>query len=116
MTPTEIRACIRRAARACIEKDADAFASLFLAEGEIVLSRDRLVGQTAIAQATAAYFTTCEAIAIDIRRILVDGSSAVVEWSWQDCNAGKEECNSTDNAIVIDFQDDAIARWREYRS
>jgi uncharacterized protein (TIGR02246 family) len=116
MTPETIRACVQQSVQACTNRDAAAFAALFLADGEIVLPRDRLVGRTAIAQATADYLATCDAIAIEIRRILVEGNCAVVEWSWQDRKTETGQGDRTDNAIVIDFKDGAIACWREYRS
>ncbi|MDY7013015.1 MAG: nuclear transport factor 2 family protein [Cyanobacteriota bacterium] len=116
MTSKTIYDCIQAAVRACTEKDARAFASLFLPEGEMVLRNDRIVGRDEIARVSAKYLATCEAIAIEVRRILVDGDCAVVEWTWQDAKRGNGQRNVADNAIVIDFKEGAIARWREYRS
>ncbi|MBD2577759.1 nuclear transport factor 2 family protein [Oscillatoria sp. FACHB-1406] len=109
MTAEEMRDCIRQAAQACREKDAIAFSRLFLPDAEVVLSNGAcLVGRAEIARVTAAYFERCGEIAIAIHHIVVEGNSAVVEWSWQ-------EGTLTENAIAIDFRSGAIAAWREYR-
>ncbi|MDY6784802.1 MAG: nuclear transport factor 2 family protein [Cyanobacteriota bacterium] len=116
MTPETIRTCIQAAVRACTAKDARAFASLFVPEGEMVLGNDRIIGRDEITRVSAKYLATCEAIAIEIRRILVEGDCAVVEWTWQHTKSGNGQRKSADNAIIIDFKDGAIAHWREYRS
>ncbi|NJO90868.1 MAG: nuclear transport factor 2 family protein [Chloroflexia bacterium] len=116
MTPETIRTCIQAAVRACIAKDAGTLASLFLPKGEMVIRGDRIIGRSEIARVSAKYLARCDRIAITIHRILVEGDCAVVEWTWQDAKSGNGQQNVADNVIVIDFQDGAISRWREYRS
>lgn len=109
LTADEIRDCIHRAVQACQDKDAIAFSQLFLPDAEVLLSNGtRLIGRTEIARVTATYFERCGEIAIAIHRIVVEGSCAGVEWSWQ-------EGQLTENAIAIEFQQGAISCWREYR-
>lgn len=116
MTPETMRACIQAAVCACTAKDSRALASLFLPKGEMILQNKGWVGRSAIERVSAQYLASCEAIAIEVHRILVEGNCAVVEWTWQNTNSGNRQPNITDNVIIIDFQENAIARWREYRA
>jgi uncharacterized protein (TIGR02246 family) len=114
MTPETVRSVIKQARDAWIAGDADAFASLFLADGEFIVPGNRWVGQVAIRQVAADFSTAYVDIKIDIRRIVVEGSQAVVEWHWQETEKATGKSGSADDAIVIDFQDQYISRWREY--
>ena len=139
MNPEEIRAIIRRAADACTARDAEGFAALFAETGEIILSgetrsaslqeqqekqensasgsmrENRLAGKAAIQKATVNYLAVLAEVKIEIRRILVEGEQAAVEWRWCDLNlaTGRDRC--ADNAILIEFNSGLIARWREYK-
>ncbi|MCW6037943.1 nuclear transport factor 2 family protein [Spirulina subsalsa FACHB-351] len=113
MTPVEIRDCIRQAAAACIAQDGQAFAALFHPEGELVLPGSRIVGKGEIEQVTTKYLGTCENIRIQIQRVIIDGMQAVVEWLWLD-EKKSGQFSYAENAIVVDFQEGLIVRWREY--
>ncbi|NER32690.1 MAG: nuclear transport factor 2 family protein [Oscillatoria sp. SIO1A7] len=137
MNPEEIRAIIRRAADACSARDAESFAGLFAETGEIILSgetrplqekqekqensasgtmrENRLAGKAAIQKATVNYLAVLAEVKIEIRRIVVEGEQAAVEWRWCDRSlaTGRDRC--ADNAIFIEFNSGLIARWREYK-
>jgi len=114
MTPDEIRRLIRQAGQAWIAGDADTFAGLFTSDGEFVVPGKRRQGPSAIREVLAGFAQGYSDIKIDIRRIIVDGDQAVVEWYWEDTKNATGVRNRADDAIVVDFKDGRISRWREY--
>jgi uncharacterized protein (TIGR02246 family) len=115
MRPETIRAIIQQAAHACMTKNAQAFAALFAVNSEIILPGHHLIGKAAIQKITADYLCTLIDIKINIKRILVEGDQALVEWSWEDCNKHTGQKHFRENAIVLDFKYGLIFRWREYQ-
>ena len=113
MTSEQCRSIIQQAAQAWITGDADAFASLFLADGELIVPNNRWVGFAKIRQVTADFVADYE-VEITIQRIIVEGNQAVVEWNWSDKEKATGKCNQAEDAIVIDFREGKICRWREY--
>ena len=114
MKTDEIRALIEQAGRAWITGDADAFAALFAPDGEFVVPGKRWQGQSAIRETLASFATRYSDVKVDIRRIIVEGDQAVVEWYWEDTKNETGTRNRADDAIVVDFRDGRISRWREY--
>lgn len=111
--PVEIRAIIQQARDAWVNGDADAFASLFTADGEFLVPGNRWVGQAAIRQVAAEFAANSVGVTVEIRRIIVEGNQAVVEWDWEDTDSSGRR-NRADDVIVVDFVDGQISRWREY--
>jgi uncharacterized protein (TIGR02246 family) len=114
MTPNEIRTMLKQASRAWVTGDADAFAALFTPEGEFTVPGKRWQGQAAIREVAAGFADRYSNVQIDIRRIIVDGNQAVVEWRWEDLKKATGVRSKADDAIVVDFEDRLISRWREY--
>jgi uncharacterized protein (TIGR02246 family) len=112
--PEKIKATIRRARDAWMRGDADAFASLFSPDGEFILPGNRWVGQEAIQQVVAEFAASHSEVKIDIKRILVEGEQALVEWHWQDRETLTGRHSRADDAIVIEFKAGKIVYWREY--
>lgn len=113
MKPEDIQRMIQNARNAWMAGDAEAWAALFSTDGEVIVHGNRWVGQDAIRKALADFAAGSSSVKIDIRRIIIDGNQAVVEWYWQDQDkAGRR--NQADDAIVIDFKANRIIRWREY--
>jgi uncharacterized protein (TIGR02246 family) len=111
--PEQMQQMIQQAREAWIAGDADAWATLFTTDGEMIVHGQRWVGQQQIRQALADFTAGTSAVKIEIRRIIVDGNQAVVEWYWQDQDkAGRR--HQADDVIVIDFKANRINRWREY--
>ncbi len=113
MTSEQCRSIIQQAAEAWIEGEADTFASLFLPDGEFIVPNNRWVGTAKIKQVTADFAADYE-VKIAIRRIIVEGNQAVVEWNWSDREKATGKCNQADDAIIVDFRVGKITRWREY--
>jgi uncharacterized protein (TIGR02246 family) len=114
MKPEEIRERIQQAANAWMTGDADAFAELFIPNGEFIVPGDRWSGRGAIRQVAADFAAAYADVQIEIRRIVVDGNSAVVEWHWQETAVATGKRGVADDAIAIDFHNGFISRWREY--
>ena len=114
MKPDEMRAMIERAGQAWVAGDADAFAALFVPDGDFIVPGKRLRGQAAIREVLAGFAERYSDVKVDIRRIIVEGDRAVVEWYWEDTKNATGVRNKADDAIVVDFRDGRISRWREY--
>jgi uncharacterized protein (TIGR02246 family) len=113
MAPTQIQQIIQAARNAWVAGDADAWAALFVPDGEMIVHGRRWVGQTEIRRALADFTAGSAGVKIEIRRTIIDGNQAAVEWDWQDQDkAGR--INRAEDIIVIDFAGDRISRWREY--
>jgi uncharacterized protein (TIGR02246 family) len=114
MTPDAVRSLIQQAANSWIEGDGKAFAALFTPDGEFVVPGQRLVGIGAIENVAAAFAKSNAQVTIKIHRIIIDHQQAVVEWQWEDTENSTGKRNRADDAIVVDFADGKIKRWREY--
>ena len=112
--PEQIRSMIQQASEAWITGDAEAFAALFLPDGEFIVPNNRWVGPTAIRQVTADFAAQYEVTRIEIRQLIVEDERAAVEWSWEDREKATGKCNQAEDAIVINFRSGKISRWREY--
>lgn len=109
-----IHASIDRARESWIQGDAAAFAALFTARGEFIVPGNRWIGPEAIRQVATDFAANSANVTIEIRRILVAGNQALVEWHWEDTEKSTGKSNRADDAIVIDFTGTQISRWREY--
>jgi uncharacterized protein (TIGR02246 family) len=114
MQPEAIRAIIQQAGQAWVTGNADAFAALFTTDGEFVVPGQRYQGTEAIRAVAAGFAATNSNVQVEIRRIIIDGDQAVVEWHWQDTETVTGKHSNADDAIVVDFQAGKISRWREY--
>jgi uncharacterized protein (TIGR02246 family) len=114
MQPKEIQAIIEQSREAWVRGDADAIAALFSPNGEFIVPGNRWVGREAIRQIAADFFASHSDVKIEIKRIMIEGNQAFVEWSWEDREKTTGRLNQADDAIVLDFQADRISRWREY--
>jgi uncharacterized protein (TIGR02246 family) len=118
----EIRSIIEKAANAWEQADADAFAALFMDDGEFILPGSRIVGQCAIRKAVVDFSATTSEVSIQILQILTESISsqdsvlthAMVEWHWENIETATGHRYIADDAIAIDFRDGRISRWREY--
>lgn len=113
MEPEQIRSLIQQAANAWINSNADAFTCLFLPDGKFIMPNQCCVGTEKIRQVTADFVTAYD-VKIDIKRTIIDGNQAVVEWHWQQTEKETGKTSQSDDAIVVDFQFGRISRWREY--
>ncbi|WP_245927185.1 nuclear transport factor 2 family protein [Aphanothece hegewaldii] len=114
ISPVLIRSLIEQAKDSWINGNAESFAALFTSDGEFIVPGNRWKGQQAIKQAAADFANNTSSVKIEIHRIIIEGNQAVVEWYWEDTAKVTGQKSPADDAIVIDFVDDKIKRWREY--
>jgi uncharacterized protein (TIGR02246 family) len=114
MQPEEIRTLIKKARNAWMDGDADAWAALFVPNGELIVPGNRWVGREAIRKVAADFASVHSEVKINVRRIMIVENQAVVEWHWQDKENATGRRSQADDAIVIDFKAGRIGRWREY--
>ena len=114
MKPEEVRTLIEQARDAWVARDADAFAQMFVPDGELIVPGERWQGRAKIRAEVAHFAQQYSDVKIGIRRIIVEGNQAVVEWHYEDTENATGLRNQADDAIIVDFKDGHISRWREY--
>ena len=110
----DIRALIKQARDAWVARDANALAQLFAPDGELIVPGERWQGQAKIREEVASFAQQYSDVKIEIRRIIVEDNQAVVEWYYEDTEKATGLRNKADDAIIVDFKDGRISRWREY--
>ncbi|MCU0535319.1 MAG: nuclear transport factor 2 family protein [Hydrococcus sp. Prado102] len=114
MQSEEIRAIIKQAGDAWVNEDAEAFASLFSQDGEFIVPGNRWVGRKAIREVAEGFFKSYSNVKVEIKQIIIEGDRAAVEWYWEDREDATGRLNRADDAIVIEFKEGQIVRFREY--
>ncbi len=114
MTNAEIQAIIAQAAQAWMTGNAEAFAALFVSDGLLIVPGKTYRGRNAIRAVTADFSARHTHVNINLSRMINEGDAAVVEWHWQDIEIETGIHHAADDAIVVDFYDGQIIRWREY--
>jgi uncharacterized protein (TIGR02246 family) len=114
MTPEAIQLIIQQAAHCWVTGNVEEFASLFTPDGEFITPGHRSVGPKEIQKTSEAFYETHHQVEIKITNVLVENERAAVEWKWQDIDKISGKCSQADDAIMIDFCDSKICRWREY--
>ncbi|BAC91937.1 SgcJ/EcaC family oxidoreductase [Gloeobacter violaceus] len=114
MERERIRALVEQARQAWLAADGEAFANLFTEDGLFVVPGQRWQGREAIRKAVEQFAENYSQIQIDLQQIAVDGERAVIEWTWEDFSISTKKRTRAEDAIVVDFSNGAIRRWREY--
>jgi uncharacterized protein (TIGR02246 family) len=109
-----MRTLIEQARNAWVARDADALAQMFTPDGELIVPGQRWQGQAKIREEVTRFAQQYSDVKIVIRRIIVEDNQAAVEWYYEDTEKATGLRNKADDAIVIDFKDGRISRWREY--
>ncbi len=113
-SPNPMHQAIQTARTAWMEGDADAFANLFTESGEFVVPGQVYRGRAQIRAVTAAFSASHSNVQIEIHRLITEGNQIAVEWHWQDTETATGQRTVADDAIVVDFENGQIRRWREY--
>jgi uncharacterized protein (TIGR02246 family) len=96
------------------QADADALASSFTEDGELVAPGRVLKGRDALFAAATRFATRHSDVTVIIHRFVFGSESAAVEYRWEDIRNETGERNIADDVAWVDFRDGLIARWREY--
>lgn len=109
-----IEQVVKQAKTAWEQGNAQLFVELFAPDGELVVPGQRWQGSDGIRQAMEAFTQSGAQVAVTIQRIMPTREGAVVEWVWHETDAETGQHHTAEDAIVIDFKDGYIQRWREY--
>ncbi|MBW4470004.1 MAG: SgcJ/EcaC family oxidoreductase [Stenomitos rutilans HA7619-LM2] len=112
--PGTVRSLIERAATTWMKGDAKAFAALFTPDGEFIVPGQRWVGREAIEKVALEFARGHSHVKISIQRLIADQQQAAVEWRWEEIETSTGKKTQADDAIVVDFANGYIKRWREY--
>ena len=114
MKPKEMQTVIEQARDAWEIRDAEAIAQLFTPDGELIVPGQRWQGQAEIRAEVSRFAQQYSNVKIVIRRMLFANNQAAVEWYYEDTENATGIRNKADDAIIVDFKDGRISRWREY--
>ena len=109
-----LRAIVEGQARAWAEGDADTIADGFAERCVFIVPGVRLTDPDQVRRAAIDYFAQFKDTSVEIRRMVVDGDTAAVEWRWCHVNRQTGEATRADDAIVLQADDGKIVYWREY--
>lgn len=109
-----VRELVGRQARAWEAADPDAIAADFAPDGELVSPAGRWRGQEAIRSAAQAFFAeTCD-VAVQVRRLVLDGETGALEWSWSETDRVTGRRRTMEDGVIFVLRGDKIVYWREY--
>ncbi|NJM70273.1 MAG: SgcJ/EcaC family oxidoreductase [Scytonema sp. RU_4_4] len=114
MNQENIRVLLEKARDAWVTQNADALVQLFTKDGELIVPGKRWQGQEKIREEIIQFAQQYSNVKIDIKRIIILGNQAVVEWYYEDTEKASGHRNKADDVIVVDFKEGRISRWREY--
>lgn len=109
-----IRATIEAAKDAWVRQDANALVQLFTPDGVLIVPGQRWEGHDRIREELDRFTQYSSDVRIEIKRIIVEGNQAAVEWYYEDVDKATGNLNQADDVIVVDFEGDRISQWREY--
>ena len=109
-----MRTVIEQARDAWVARDANALAQLFTPDGELIVPGQRWQGRAKIREEVTHFAQQYSDVKIDIRRIIIEDNQAAVEWHYEDVEKATGLRNKADDAIIVDFKNGRISRWREY--
>lgn len=110
-TPQEI---ILRQAQAWSDQDAQAIADDFAEDAIFIAAGFKFVGKEQIKKAAQDYFQQFHHTSVEIKRTIIDGDLAAVEWDWRDQNRKTGKSGWAEDAIVFELANGKIIYWREY--
>lgn len=120
MTPSEhlpreqVEALVHRQAAAWISGDAVAAAADFAEDGVLISPMGVWRGPHGVQAAVAAFLEVARVVDVQVRRILVDGDSGGVEWTWTEHRHGDAAPVTMEDAIVFRLRGAGLVYWREY--
>ena len=109
-----LKAIVEGQARAWAEGDADAIAGRFAERCEFIVPGLHLTDPDQVRRAALDYFAQFSDTSVEIRRLVVQGDTAAVEWHWRHVNRQTGEATRADDAIVLQVAGGKIVYWREY--
>ena len=114
MDRQDIEAIIHRQAWAWENGEVETIVSDFDEDSVFIAAGQQFNGKEEIQAAAEDYFRQFTGTKIQIKRIIIEGNSAAVEWSWTDLNRSSKLANFAEDAIIFQVKNHKIVYWREY--
>ena len=111
---SHLRSIIQRQAAAWAGGDVEGIVSAFSDPCEFIVPRARLTTPDQVRRAAQEYFRQRGDTRVAVGRIVVEGDSAAVEWTWSDQDLATGEVTHAEDAIVVRIDRGEIVYWREY--
>jgi len=109
-----IRTTIEAARNAWVRQDAAALAELFTSDGVLMVPGQQWQGRDRIRAELDRFVQSSANVQIEIKRMIIEGNQAAVEWYYEDVDKATGQRNQADDVIVVDFEGKQISCWREY--
>ena len=109
-----IRGLVHAQASAWAAGDADAIAGAFSDPCEFVVPGMRLTHPHEVRQAAEDHRARYKDVHVEVGRIISEGASAAVEWTWTDTNRQTGATARMQDAIVLRVSNGQLVYWREY--
>lgn len=109
-----IRALVHAQAAAWVAGDAGAIAAAFADPCEFIVPGVRLTHPHEIRLAAEDHRARYKDVRVAVDRIICEGSSAAVEWTWTDTNKKTGATARVQDAIVLRVAEGKLIYWREY--
>ena len=110
----DIRALVHAQASAWVAGDADAIAGAFSDPCEFIVPGMRLTHPHEIRRAAEDHRAQNKDVRVEVERIISEGDSAAVEWTWTDTNKKTGTKARVQDAIVLRVAGGKLTYWREY--
>ena len=109
-----LRSIIRQQTQDWAKGDVEAIVSAFAERCEFIIPKVRLTTPGELRQSVESYFSRHGDVRVKVSRIVVEGDSAAVEWSWSERDLASGKVSRAEDAIVLRVQRGKIVYWREY--
>ena len=109
-----IGALVHAQASAWVAGDAEAIAGAFSDPCEFIVPGMRLTHPHQIRQAVEDHRARYRDVRVEVERIISQGDSAAVEWTWTDTDEKTGATARVQDAIVLRVAEGKLIYWREY--
>ena len=110
----DIRALVHAQAAAWVAGDVDAIAGAFSDPCEFIVPGMRLTHPHEIRRAAEDHRVRYKDVRVEVERIISEGDSAAVEWTWTDTDKETGAVARVQDAIVLRVAKGQLIYWREY--
>ena len=110
----QIRALVYAQAAAWTEGDAEAIAGAFADPCEFIAPGLHLTHPDEIRRAVEEHRSRYRGVQLEVKRIIAQGDSAAVEWTWTETSRATGEVTRADDAIILRVVAGRLIYWREY--
>ena len=114
MTRDEVQSLIERQAHAWIAEDIELALPDFAPDAIFQSPGGRWVGPEQIRDTANKFFQSATNLKITITRLVFDGHTGAVEWTWEETVRATNKRHMAEDAIVFEIAEGKIVYWREY--